>query len=223
MTKVELNQDAINKFGEKIKEIQTSLKENPIPSLRSVVDYCKLHHTTGDETYRMKAVDGMRNYEKLMRFRDNLVSKPVEIIYTEVLKEMGFADPAPLLGMLKMAQPQAAPFVDGLEKVVQILKERNDFTPLHDWRDHCITCHVPNSTCDANVDKLESRYNQRLEALESAWDGLLEAARPYVGKLAKEAMAGNVSMSGLGLKRSPNIEELRTGRRNPLGSDRNSI
>lgn len=218
-----LNAEEVNQLKEGLTKLVSVVKEGSSISLRSVVDYCKLHHTTGEESYRLKAVDGMRKYEVMMRFGDNFVAKPVEIVYTEVLKEMGFENPTLFLKMVKIGQPEMAPIINGLEKVVDLLRERNDFKPLHDWRNYCLTCPVPNSTCDTNVNNLEERYQARLTALESAWDGLLVAVKPYIGKLTKEVVSGNISMSGLGLKRSSNIEELRTGRRNPLGASRNSI
>ncbi|MBI2045232.1 hypothetical protein HYT23_04190 [Candidatus Pacearchaeota archaeon] len=185
-----------------LQQLSNSIKERQ-PSLRAVIDYCRLHQTTGREEYRMRAVDCMRSYETLMRAGNNFVSKPLEVVYTEVLKEFGVDDPAPLLGMLKIAQPEIGPVIEGLEKVVNLLREKDDLAPLNNWREHCIRCATPDGKCESNIAVLETRYQERLTALESAWDKVLEAARPYVGKFIRNTIqSGEISGLGLGKKSS---------------------
>ncbi len=136
---------------EKNKMKLPKLEMAEIPNLRSVIDYCSLHETTGEENYRKLAIDKFRMYDEMIWFYNLFTPEMINEFSPLIAKEMDIDD------------GEYLDKEDMILKIKGISQKLSDCEAIQDWRNYCLGCKIVDpKNCKKEREKLVAfQKNQR--------------------------------------------------------------
>jgi len=148
-------------------------------NLQTTIDYCNLHQTTRDESYRITALDNFRNYNQIIKVYNLFLPQIAKEFYPVIVKQFG----------LKKTKPDdeyEKEFNKYLKKILNKSKSTANVEEINQWREYCLNCRFPdNKTCKKSREKLVNFQNNTSKNIESIFEDSLKIIKiliehPYV-------------------------------------------
>ncbi|MBU4070085.1 MAG: hypothetical protein KJ646_03830 [Nanoarchaeota archaeon] len=117
-------------------------------NLQTTIDYCNLHQTTRDESYRITALDNFRNYNQIIKVYNSFLPQIAKEFYPVIVKKFG-------LNKTKPNDENEKKFNNYLKKILNKSKNTANVEEINQWREYCLNCRFPDDkACKKSREKL---------------------------------------------------------------------
>jgi len=117
-------------------------------NLQTTIDYCNLHQTTGDESYRITALDNFRKHSETIKAYNLFMPKIAKEFYPVIVEKFG-------LNKTKSDDKNGKKFKKYFKRTLRKFGDAANLDEINQWREYCLNCRFPeNKTCKKSREKL---------------------------------------------------------------------
>lgn len=145
-------------------------------NLQTTIDYCNLHQTTKNESYRIIALDNFRNYNQKIKMYNSFLPQIAKEFYPVIVEKFK-------LNKTISDDKDEKKFNKYLKKILNKFKYAVNPDEINQWRAYCLDCEIPDENCKESRGKLINFQKNTGKNIESIFNDSVKIIKILVDNL----------------------------------------